>query len=172
MPTVFTVLQAFVFLLLLPASEAVEWGRVQFKYSPKAVYYVDSATKRLIIYHGPTKDCDLVGDKHTFISRNVGGHGLGLNHTKLEVVSPKQMSQLVQRCQRIHMGLFARDPEAYFQTEKPEWDRSSARPNNDLGNELDSSLSLWSLNIFNRVLIFPGTKWCGQGDIAEQYGVN
>ena len=169
MPTVFTVVLQAVFLLLLAsASEAVEWGRTQFKYSPKAVYYVDLAGKRLVIFHGPMKDCDMVGDKRT-ISR------VGLNRT-LEVVSPKQMSQLVQKCQRIHQGLFARDPEAYFQTEKQQWDRSaSVSRNNELSNELvkpDSSLSLWSLNIFNRVLIFPGTKWCGQGDIAEQYGVS
>ena len=198
MPTVFTVVLQTVFLLHLPASEAVEWGRVQFKgYSPKPIIYVEPVGMKMVVYHGPMHDCDLVGDKTTVSLRM---HQTGLNNsTKVEMVSDQQMSLLVQKCQRIHQSLFSRDPEAYFtqqqktQKRPTKWDRSyaasataktkssaaasSTSSSSKQWNEVSSynsinedSLSLWSLNIFNRVLIFPGTKWCGQGAVAEHYG--
>ena len=185
MPTVFTVVLQTVFLLHLPASEGVEWGRVQFKgYSPKPIIYVEPAGMKMVVYHGPMKDCDLVGDETTVSLRM---HQTGLNNsTKIEMVSPQQMYLLVQKCQRIHQSLFARDPEAYFtqktQGGRTKWDRSYAASATTSSShratevsspnriEDEDSLSLWSLNIFNRVLIFPGTKWCGQGAVAEHYG--
>ena len=201
MPTVFTVVLQAVFLLHLPASEGVEWGRVQFKgYSPKPMIYVEPAGKRMVVYHGPMHDCDMVGDETT-VSLRYHQTGLNRNSTvKVVVVSPRQMSQLVTKCQRIHQSLFARDPEAYFTQNHiatQQWDRSlvatpkprgdsSVGGNNQIlpssspssyntissssSNTNEDSLSLWSLNIFNRVLIFPGTKWCGQGAVAEHYG--
>ena len=29
--------------------------------------------------------------------------------------------------------------------------------------------SIWSFNVLDRILIFPGTKWCGKGTVAESY---
>jgi hypothetical protein len=29
--------------------------------------------------------------------------------------------------------------------------------------------SIWSLDVLDRILIFPGTKWCGKGTVAETY---
>ena len=29
--------------------------------------------------------------------------------------------------------------------------------------------SLFNLEMFNRIFIFPGTKWCGRGDVAEHW---
>ena len=190
MPTVFTVVLQTVFLLHLPASEGVEWGRVQFKgYSPKPMIYVEPAGKKLVVYHGPMHDCDMVGDETTVSLRY--RQTSNSTNVKVEVVSPRQMAQLVQKCQRIHQSLFARDPEAYFTRNHIQWDRNlvATKPKQPRGGKSDissnnqilnmnaissetneDSLSLWSLNIFNRILIFPGTKWCGQGAVAEHYG--
>ena len=104
------------------------------------------------------------------------------------------------QCDANHARLFSRDPDSYFDisasapssssssfTRKPspvKWDRNdimgvgsggaSLTPTssslNDFGNNKDPAASLWSLNMFNRILIFPGTKWCGQGSVAEEYG--
>ena len=29
--------------------------------------------------------------------------------------------------------------------------------------------SIWSLDVLNNIFIFPGTKWCGKGSVAESY---
>ena len=29
--------------------------------------------------------------------------------------------------------------------------------------------SIWSMNLLNSLFIMPGTKWCGQGDVAKHY---
>lgn len=159
-------------------SEAVEWGRAQFSYSPRPVYYVENASKRLVIYHGSSRECDLVGDP-----KAVSNHLRGLNASSAAVVelSKPKMSMLIDRCERVHAQLFSRDPEAYFYVStndghSVQWDRSGGLPATS-ANEVVTSTeaksttqSLWSLNMFNRVLIFPGTKWCGQGSVAEHYG--
>lgn len=68
------------------------------------------------------------------------------------------------------------------------WDRSDfmVRPSNSLSSvdenlviykrlekkrkrQKQKSNSIWGWNLLNRVLIMPGTKWCGQGDVAEHY---
>ena len=100
------------------------------------------------------------------------------------------------QCDANHARLFSRDPDSYFDisssspsssfTRKPstvKWDRNdvmgvgsggaslttTSSSLNDFGNNKDPAASLWSLNMFNRILIFPGTKWCGQGSVAEEY---
>jgi hypothetical protein len=159
-------------LVLQQETGAVGWGRVQFPYSPRPIFYVEAANRRLIIYHGPSRECDLVGDPAA-----VNQHLSELNTTQHAVVrlsSSQDISRLIDRCDRVHALLYKNDPESYFSMPVlgPQWDRSDMAVNEVVTTDSEgksSTNSLWSINIFNRVLIFPGTKWCGQGSVAEHY---
>ena len=59
----------------------------------------------------------------------------------------------------------------------PEWSETDETSLNDIwdrryvSNDVQGGLfnSFWSLDVLNRILIFPGTKWCGKGTVAESY---
>ena len=147
--------------------------------------------QRMVIYNGPSKECDLIGDP-----KALSMHLKNVNSTASAVVyiTSRAMKKLIDRCDMNHARLFSRDPEAYFDkstasitssqkrpssgggggTKAPRWDRSDVKmvaSTNEVvqGKAASSGHSLWSLNMFNRILIFPGTKWCGQGSVAEEY---
>ena len=147
--------------------------------------------QRMVIYNGPSKECDLIGDP-----KALSMHLKNVNSTASAVVyiTSRAMKKLIDRCDMNHARLFSRDPEAYFDkstasitssqkrpssggggTKTPRWDRSDVKMVASTTNEVvqgkaaSSGHSLWSLNMFNRILIFPGTKWCGQGSVAEEY---
>lgn len=162
--------------------------------------------QRMVIYNGPSKECDLIGDP-----KALSMHLKNVNSTASAVVyiTSRAMKKLIDRCDMNHARLFSRDPAAYFdkststsasitssQNKRPlsggggggtkqaptlRWDRSdnvnmassssSSVTSNEVvqGKAASSGHSLWSLNMFNRILIFPGTKWCGQGSVAEEY---
>ena len=42
-------------------SVVVEWGRVT--YQPRPILYVDEGQSKLVVYKGPTRDCEV----HTYI---------------------------------------------------------------------------------------------------------
>jgi len=134
---------------LLPASlaVAVEWGRGS-TYKPRPMVYVEAAgSRRLVIYNGPTRDCEVAADPYTITTyRNVS-----------MPVSTSKISALIERCQRVHALLYRRNPAAYT-LERRDLVKEAAA---------GSSNSLWA--IFENLAIFPGTKWCGQGSVAEHY---
>lgn len=111
----------------------------------------DGGQQRLVIYHGPTRDCDIA------LSDQLE-HLVSVNMTVIPATS-RQMSQLIDRCQRVHAMLYRRNPNDYALEERLDITRSSS----------SNSKNVWSLNVLNRILIFPGTKWCGQGSVAEHY---
>ena len=146
--------------------------------------------QRMVIYNGPSKECDLIGDP-----KALSLHLKNVNSTASAIVyiTSRAMKKLIDRCDMNHARLFSRDPEAYFDkstasitssqkrpssgggggAKSPRWDRSDVKmvASNEVvqGKAASSGHSLWSLNMFNRILIFPGTKWCGQGSVAEEY---
>ena len=134
MPNVGWLLGVLACWLLVPMSVAY--------YNPRPIAFVGG--HRLVIYHGPTKDCEIAADPLTVNRyRNVS-----------RTVSASKMAKLVERCQEVHARLYARNP-------------AIVEERRDVVEDNDSANSLWSLNMFNRILIFPGTKWCGQGSVAE-----
>ncbi len=184
---------------IVELAAAVDWGGATGVYNPRPVYYVEVASsnhdrassqpprvtspslaigrKRLIVYHGPAKECDLQGDQMA-VQRRLSGV---MNSTREAVVylTPVEMTRLVNHCDGIHARLYQRDPDSYFYVKTSavstnRIDRSDVASNeisvDTEGKGKAATASLWSLNMFNRILIFPGTKWCGQGAVAEHYG--
>lgn len=143
-----------IFVLTATASESASG------YRPRPISYVVSGGQTLVVYYGPTQDCQIAADPATVsLYRNVS-----------KTVSASRMSRLIERCQEVHARLYARNPAAYYVPEERQ-DRleaaTSAASAVSSAAAGSKSNSLWSLNVFNRILIFPGTKWCGQGAVAE-----
>ena len=137
-------------IILLPASLALasEWGRGTYKPRPmvyvEAPSYVGGGSKRLVVYNGPTRDCEVAADPYTITNyRNVS-----------MPVSASKITALIERCQRVHALLYRRNPAAYDNALER---RDRVMEANAVANQ-GSSNSLWSLNLFNRLAIFPGTK--------------
>ncbi len=168
---------------------AVVWGGTRYSsYNPRPIHYVEqvqassslSKKQRLIIYHGPARECDLVGDREA-VQRYI--RGLNSSTDAVVTLTPHQMTRLVKHCDETHGRLFSQDPESYFylhsannnkiNTADRRMDRGDVTSNEIVLDEASegksATASLWSLNLFNRILIFPGTKWCGQGAVAEHY---
>ena len=113
------------------------------------------------------------------------------------IVRREEMSELIKHCEEIHVRLFSFHPEKYYELGnsynnisrskklaanlkkkvKSFWDRKD-KIQSQKGNETNdqsasdqsrrkSSAFLWRLNLLNSLFIFPGTKWCGQGAVAE-----
>lgn len=111
--------------------------------------------QRLVIYHGPTQDCEIALSDQLEL--------LVATNKSIVSVTNRQMSQLIDRCQRVHAMLYRRNPNDYALEERLD----IARGSNSVSYLMKNSV--WSLNMLNRILIFPGTKWCGQGSVAEHY---
>ncbi len=140
----------------LPASLAVvtavvsEWGRGLYKPRPMA-YYEAGGAGRVVIYFGPTRECQVASGNWS--------SSWNYNESTFRQVSSSQMAQLIDRCQRVHALLYK---NGYLQNHLIE-----ARKDNrivSIGDYEGGSLSQWFPQ-----LIFPGTKWCGQGSVAEHY---
>ena len=78
------------------------------------------------------------------------------------------MSLLLERCQQVHALLYRNSEMYYLKNPTPTIKLRERSHGNEKKSESSSdSSSIWSLNMLNRILIFPGTKWCGQGSVAE-----
>ena len=84
---------------LLSGTFSAEWGRPQYSYSPRPIFYIEDAgttgdlgsshngllpqprQKRLVVYYGPTKECDLVGDPS-----GIQMHMKGINSTSAAII--------------------------------------------------------------------------------------
>ena len=89
-----------VILSLLSGTFSAEWGRPQYSYSPRPIFYIEDAgttgdlgsshnggllpprQKRLVVYYGPTKECDLVGDPS-----GIQMHMKGINSTSAAIIN-------------------------------------------------------------------------------------
>ena len=108
-------------------------------------FYVDyeSEYSRMLIYQGLDRECDIYGDS-SYIRKVT-------NTTGVIYVDKIIMNRLLSLCQDVHLQLIS----SYFDEEDVAddgWDRKSSSSNNPLS-------SIWSMNILNSILIFPGTKW-------------
>ena len=86
-----------VILSLLSGTFSAEWGRPQYSYSPRPIFYIEDlgsshsnnnvplqprgGQKRLVVYYGPTKECDLVGDPS-----GIQMHMKGVNSTSAAII--------------------------------------------------------------------------------------
>ena len=86
-----------VILSLISGTFSADWGRQQYSYSPRPIFYIEDAgttgdlgsnhngllprQKRLVVYYGPTKECDLVGDPS-----GIQMHMKGINSTSAAII--------------------------------------------------------------------------------------
>lgn len=112
------------------------------------------------------------------------GPSPALKFRRVVVVDRKEMRAILAQCEAVHGALYKSDPEAFLAGEDGDgggdnlvgWDRKDDK-SLAIYNRLEKKRrrqkqrnnSIWGWNVFNRVLIMPGTKWCGQGDVAEHY---
>ncbi|TRY63800.1 hypothetical protein TCAL_14309 [Tigriopus californicus] len=140
--------------------------------------YLEPSWRRLVMFHGPCDECDLVGQR-----QNVQAFLERVNTTYI-IIDKSRMQRLIGLCNRISADLNneaqnfvpqgALDP---FQQDRRE-DRFGGEESNFISNPPSSpslkgpkqqSKSIWSLDLLKNILILPGTKWCGAGDIADHY---
>ncbi len=110
---------------------------------------------------------------------------------KVEFVDSSEMRAILNECQSVHAGLYQTEAESFLDVdglgEEEENEEEEEENGVGWGDRSDNSLaiykglekkrrkerqrnnSIWGWNLFNRILIMPGTKWCGQGDIADHY---
>jgi hypothetical protein len=132
--------------------------------------YVQQDGRRMVVVRGADQNCDVVGNAQT-ISSTFFAHVAGsspallrgeIDYDRVAFVNANEMRTIMTYCDEIHARNVDEDDELISNEllDDDPWRRRDSTK---------SSNSLWSLNPFNRILILPGTKWCGQGDVAEHY---
>ncbi len=156
--------------------------------------YYEAVRGKLAVYHGEDVECNIVGHRRAaekILSSREGHHGHSIKFNRVVPVTERQMKRVLARCQSLHASLYSTDPKLFLATEEEEEEKSYK--SNDVGGDIgwkdrmDNNLaiykklekkrkrekqlsnSIWGWNFLNRILIMPGTKWCGQGDIAEHF---
>ena len=177
----------------------------------KPIRYFEEGGGKMVIYHGLEEDCEIYGDswqinktiKQQYLStsyNNPDNYNKKYNDKSnyvrvkrknthhMNILDKKDMSELMDQCDKIHMKLFSENPSKYYHlddsmiedikyTESKKsgyagWDRDSDKPpqkRRKNNNKQKSKANLWRLNLLNSLFIFPGTKWCGQGAVAKGY---
>ena len=127
---------------------------VIFPYQPDTTVYIysESGRQRLVIPHAEDVECDIVGDPNTVRS-------ILNNSTSYTYVNRQEFQRLVKKCEDIHIKLY-RDTTIIGEENEFSDRMDNLFPNS---RRRKSQSSFWSKNIFNQLLIMPGTKWCGQG---------
>lgn len=131
------------------------------------------------MFHGLSEECDLVGQR-----QNVQAFLERVNTTYI-IIDKSRMQRLIGLCDRISADLnieaqnfVPQDGLDHHNVQGRREDRFGGEENNFISNLPPSpppkgpkqqSKSIWSLDLLKNILILPGTKWCGAGDIAEHY---
>ena len=177
----------------------------------KPIRYFEEGGSKMVIYHGLDEDCEIYGSSwhinktikqeylstyHKIADSNNNNYNDKDNNVRVKrknthhmnILDKKDMSDLMDQCDKIHMKLFSENPSKYYHlddsmiedikyTESKKsgyagWDRDSDKPpqkRRKNNNKQKSKANLWRLNLLNSLFIFPGTKWCGQGAVAKGY---
>lgn len=115
-----------------------------------------SGRLRLVMPKREDAECDVVGDQA--IIRSILN-----NSSSVEFVGRSEFQQLLRKCEDIHAQLYRNTLLISSSSEDYEFsDRVDGLFPKRSGRRKTKS-SFWSKNIFNQLLIMPGTKWCGQG---------
>jgi hypothetical protein len=132
--------------------------------------YVESDRRRLVVYRGKEKEGQIFGSE---VARRMSETPV----RRIRWVDSRDMERIVGQCDSIHARLFASSPSDFFLEPADPLILQQAERRRD-GPSATTAIattpsggknSIWSWNVFNRVFILPGTKWCGQGDIAQGY---
>lgn len=89
------------------------------------------------------------------------------SHIKPSVISPLKMKNVSRQCEEYFfnkMKLFITSDDTKTEKSNVTVERNSTDTTDDGESEDDEES-----NLLKGVVIFPGTKWCGAGDIAENY---
>ncbi len=180
---------------LATAAAATDDGTIFLR---ENVAYLDVTRRRLAVYRGPGEECAILanwGDvgrvMEAAANSSAGGGGswaaLPVGFSHLTYVSKGEMIGVLRQCQSIHAALYKTDPETFLSVRESAPEEHEPSSNEAAWDRMDNSLaiykglekkrkrerqrnnSIWGWNFFNRILIMPGTKWCGQGDVAEHY---
>ena len=196
-----------VFILLAPSYSSVQLDSPTFLHSPnnlennvakKHTRYIEEGGHKMVIFRGYNEDCEIYGDswhinktiKQEYLTNRRNGDR---RNTEMNILDRKDMSELIRRCDKIHMRLFSINPRKYYElgdslinvlkSTEPKnvkskkklyslWERNSKKEKDKKvikSSKDKSSAFLWRLNLLNSLFIFPGTKWCGQGAVAKGY---
>lgn len=177
-PSVFALLVAVLFL----TASVVTAGAMKPR---RNTVYVEYNKRRLVLYHNEESDCDIVAGKsnvfHALNMLNVtldttadataasgpGHHGgSGRGAAGVALVGRASMRQLIGACERIQARLWEAGQHRH-----DVWDRRDGPLPPTPPQALDPIPSGWTKNTspLRGLLIFPGTKWCGAGDVADSY---
>ena len=123
--------------------------------------------QRMVIYKDWDEECEIIGDE-MYISQMVNqSHFYYVNDDfdRIVLTDAAALQGVIAECDRIHLDLFSSNPSQFIDEEEDNLlvDRKDTR------RKQSKAKSILSWNLLNRVFIMPGTKWCGQGDIAEHY---
>ncbi len=159
--------------------------------------YLDLSGDRLVVERGPFTECEVAGDGDGVRRLLKQVHEEYAAATTV-LAGRAEMRRAISRCQTLHANIYKADPAAFVLADEgdifnevmilerrdsvgggkghrhqrlpPPTGEQTAAYNTLRQNEQKNLISsIWSWNVFNRVLIMPGTKWCGQGDVAEHY---
>ena len=135
--------------------------------------YLEPIRNRLVIYRGPTEECEILADPGNVHDALLGNLTLSHRFDRLIYVDRIVAREILSECESLHRKLYQDNPmelELLF----------SLDDDNSLSNRREGHVrkarkvqggkeNIWQWNLLNRILIMPGTKWCGAGDIAEHY---
>ena len=206
-----------VFVLLAPTYSSLEYTptfsaksnntrKYVFK---RPIRYFEEGGGKMVIYHGLDEDCEVYGDswhiiktiKQEYLNTHYNTNNDTKNNDKtnnvrvkrknthhMNILDKKDMSDLMEQCDKIHMKLFSENPSKYYHLDDSMiedikstksrksgfagWDRDSdktTQKRRKTNKKQKSKANLWRLNLLNSLFIFPGTKWCGQGAVAKGY---
>ena len=161
----------------------------------KSVRYIESTGHKMVVYRGLDDDCEIYGDplhiNNTINQVDRNAENMKGSKTEVVILVKEEMSKLIHHCDQIHIQLFSSNPEKYYglgdalinvsQFQTPgitskqavydTWERkdkkSSKKERDPTEPTRKTSAFLWRLNLLNSLFIFPGTKWCGQGAVAD-----
>ena len=148
--------------------------------------YLEDTLRRMVIYRDPAHECLILGQQseiQRLLARNT-------TFSKVVTLPRREISRVIQHCNNIHSYLVSRYPSNVLGSDDilqdgPEettvmrdaWDRRQDMGDQNLvfyqppkrRKKKPKKNSLFNLEMFNRIFIFPGTKWCGRGDVAEHW---
>ena len=161
-------------LLVLAAAAASSVTGIEVRSRPElqeGTIYIEDSWRRMALYQGPVDNCKVVGreDKIRQVMSAMANLTWveGIATPRVRILGRQEMREVLEACDRAHVRLMSNEIDG-SSAGWDGWDRIS--PVSPSSSSTDNGVnSLFSMEFLRGLLIFPGTKWCGKGDIAEHY---